>query len=361
MSWEITGYTGTDPTKYFLGTTDAQPLVVKTSGVERLRIDGGATSINRSSGPGGPIALGGSLGWSSLQLSYVDTRPLGITTITGGSGSNTGTWVIKASASGLDFAGPGPVTIDMAGVNWGASNDPTTVSESLIVTHTENGRSPGVTFMNDGGGHFVQQFKFGADSKLPNGVAASLWADWNGLVLAANERFSFRIGGLDSASELDVTSGNVTVTGKLTVSDDVILTGADCAEEFDVSQAWAAEPGTVMVLDDDGGLHESRHEYDKKVAGVISGAGSFKPAITLDRRKPSEQKRAPLALVGKVYCKVDAQHHSIEVGDLLTTSSTPGHAMKAGDALKSFGSVIGKALRPLQSGQGMIPILVALQ
>ena len=65
--------------------------------------------------------------------------------------------------------------------------------------------------------------------------------------------------------------------------------------------------------------------------------------------------------MGKVYCKVDAQYAPIEVGDLLTTSPTPGHAMKAADPLKGFGSVIGKALRPLNGGQGMIPILIALQ
>ena len=65
--------------------------------------------------------------------------------------------------------------------------------------------------------------------------------------------------------------------------------------------------------------------------------------------------------MGKVYCKVDAQHSPIEVGDLLTTSATPGYAMKADDPFKAFGAVIGKALRPLEAGQGLIPILIALQ
>jgi hypothetical protein len=68
-----------------------------------------------------------------------------------------------------------------------------------------------------------------------------------------------------------------------------------------------------------------------------------------------------VALLGKVYCKVDAQYSPIEVGDLLASSPTPGHAMKAADPLKAFGSVIGKALRPLQAGQGLVPVLVALQ
>jgi hypothetical protein len=69
----------------------------------------------------------------------------------------------------------------------------------------------------------------------------------------------------------------------------------------------------------------------------------------------------PIALVGKVYCKVDAERSPIAVGDLLTTSDTPGHAMKAENPLKAFGAVIGKALVPLNSGHGLIPILIALQ
>jgi hypothetical protein len=69
----------------------------------------------------------------------------------------------------------------------------------------------------------------------------------------------------------------------------------------------------------------------------------------------------PIALVGKVFCKVDADHSPVEIGDLLTTSPTLGHAMKVCDPIKAFGAVIGKALRPLRGGQGLIPILVALQ
>jgi hypothetical protein len=96
------------------------------------------------------------------------------------------------------------------------------------------------------------------------------------------------------------------------------------------------------------------------VAGVISGAGNCKPAIVMDKQ-PSQDNRSPVALLGKAFCKVDARYGSIEVGDLLTTSDTPGHAMKATDSLKAFGSVVGKALRPLHEGQGLIPILIALQ
>ena len=148
--------------------------------------------------------------------------------------------------------------------------------------------------------------------------------------------------------------GDVEVTG------DIRLTNADCAEDFDVAGAVTVEPGTVMVLGLEGALSESHQAYDKRVAGVISGAGDYKPGIVLDKRQTSGN-RQPIALLGKVFCKVDAQFGPIEVGDLLTTSPTPGHAMKTSDPFKAFGAVIGKALRPLTDGQGLIPILIALQ
>jgi hypothetical protein len=65
--------------------------------------------------------------------------------------------------------------------------------------------------------------------------------------------------------------------------------------------------------------------------------------------------------LGKVYCKVDARFGAVEVGDLLTTSPTLGYAMKTTDPFKAFGAVIGKAMCPLGEGQGLIPILIALQ
>jgi len=140
---------------------------------------------------------------------------------------------------------------------------------------------------------------------------------------------------------------------------DIILPNADCAEDFDLSELDACEPGSVMVIDGEG-LRECDSAFDKKVAGILSGAGELRPGIILGRNR-SDKRRRPLALVGKVLCKVDADHAPIEVGDLLTTSSTRGHAMKASDPLKAFGAVIGKALRPLERGRGLIPVLVALQ
>jgi hypothetical protein len=141
---------------------------------------------------------------------------------------------------------------------------------------------------------------------------------------------------------------------------DIIVQNADCAEDFDIGDCGTADPGSVMVLGDEGKLHLSTQAYDRRVAGVVSGAGPYKPGLVLDRQQ-SAPDRLPISLVGKTFCKVDAQYAPIAVGDLLTTSPTPGHAMRAEDPVRAFGTVLGKALRPLQVGQGMIPVLIALQ
>lgn len=154
-------------------------------------------------------------------------------------------------------------------------------------------------------------------------------------------------------------NGNVGVTGDITVNGDLQLTGADVAEQFDVIGEIVADPGCVVVLAGEDGVRVSDKPYDRKVAGVVSGAASYKPALLLDRR--GDASRRPLALTGKVWCKVDADIAPVEVGDMLTTSPTPGHAMRAGDPARAFGAVIGKALGSLVSGRALVPVLVALQ
>ena len=183
---------------------------------------------------------------------------------------------------------------------------------------------------------------------------------WNGVYGYSETNVAIYGKGLGPQGHAGFFEGLVGIKGNLVVSGDIALSNGDCAEDFDISCVDKVEPGTVMVLGNEGALFESQQAYDKRVAGVISGAGDYKPAIVLDK-KETTGNRQPIALMGKVFCKVDAQFGEIEVGDLLTTSSTPGHAMKADDPMKAFGAVIGKALRPMKDGKGMIPILIALQ
>jgi hypothetical protein len=148
--------------------------------------------------------------------------------------------------------------------------------------------------------------------------------------------------------------------GDLVVTGVIHMTRADYAEDFFTADPAAALPGMVMVLDDAGGVCVSEAPYDRRVAGIVSGAGRFKPAVILDH-DATQPDRVTLALMGKACCLVDATAAPVATGDLLTTSSVPGHAMKALDPARAFGAVIGKALEPLAGGRGLVSVLVRLQ
>ena len=69
-----------------------------------------------------------------------------------------------------------------------------------------------------------------------------------------------------------------------------------------------------------------------------------------------------VALAGRVYCNVDTTQAGVEAGDLLTTSATPGYAMKSTDYARAQGAILGKAMESLEKGQkGQILVLVTLQ
>lgn len=155
--------------------------------------------------------------------------------------------------------------------------------------------------------------------------------------------------------------GAVEIEGDLDLSGAIKTLGRDCAEQFELAQCCCAEPGTVLVTNDEGKLNECQNAYDKAVVGVISGAGGEQPGILLGGSTPTEWRSAPIALIGRVWCKVDASFAAISVGDMLTTSPTPGYAMKASDPKRAPGSIIGKALQPVKAGRGLVPVLVTLQ
>jgi hypothetical protein len=164
---------------------------------------------------------------------------------------------------------------------------------------------------------------------------------------------------LNWVSGRSVVIGEATRPASLEVTGDIVLSGNDLAEEFDLAGPDTADPGTVVVLDREGAIRVSDSAYDSRVVGVISGAGDYKPAVVMDHHNEGLVCRRPVALMGKVYCKVDASYGPVGIGNLLTTSPTPGYAMKANDRAKAFGSTIGKALRPLPAGRDLIPILIA--
>ena len=137
--------------------------------------------------------------------------------------------------------------------------------------------------------------------------------------------------------------------------------GGDFAESVDVTGVRTTyEPGDLMVADPDnpGKFLKSAEPYSTLVSGIYS----TKPG-ELGRRQTTEKSpdEVPMAVVGIVPAKVSAENGPIKTGDLLVTSSTLGYAMKGTDRSRLIGAVVGKALGSLESGTGVIEVLVSLQ
>ncbi|MEW5895999.1 MAG: hypothetical protein AB1650_09645 [Candidatus Omnitrophota bacterium] len=183
------------------------------------------------------------------------------------------------------------------------------------------------------------------------------------------------------AETLILTEPPVSTTpiANLSIINDCLPTGygacigqEDLAEVFDSSEE--VSPGDLLVLDDNSReiiLAKSRRAYDGNIIGVVSSSPAMifnDEALVSDFSTTAEKTiKPPVALTGQVPCKVTLENGPIAYGDLLTSSSTPGHAMKATDRERSLGAVVGKALEPFDektnkgAETGMITIFVSLQ
>ena len=214
-------------------------------------------------------------------------------------------------------------------------------------------------------------FLFGYNADKTSSASAMWFAGKDGgklplIQMSANTTYidsNVGIGTITPSAKLDVVGQTRTQTLQITG-------GADFAENFDVnvettgSEAMTkVEAGFVVSIDpsNPGKLQLSTRSYDRRVAGIISGAGGVKPGMMMSQEGTLADGQHPVALSGRVYCWVDASEGAIEVGDLLTTSSTPGYAMKAKDLAKAQGAIIGKAMTGLKSGKGLVLVLITLQ
>ncbi len=157
---------------------------------------------------------------------------------------------------------------------------------------------------------------------------------------------------------------DATGEGKITTQVLQITGGADLSEQFEIKAAnEAPQPGMIVCIDPEtpGQLITSSKAYDRTVAGVMSGAGGVKPGMLMGQAGTAADGKHPVALTGRVYCEADASNGPIHPGDLLTTSSAPGHAMKVTDYPKAQGAIIGKAMSRLDKGKGLVLVLVSLQ
>ncbi len=140
----------------------------------------------------------------------------------------------------------------------------------------------------------------------------------------------------------------------------------DLAEVTPVRAEDMLEQGDVVVIDKENGLRvmRSTKPYDTSVYGIVS---SYEQASIIiggfggPEAVMNEPDKLPVALIGRVKAKASSEAGAIQIGDLLTTSSTPGHLMKCDNISNCAGAIVGKALEPLESDNGTITILVALQ
>ena len=162
-----------------------------------------------------------------------------------------------------------------AGVFITSSTSPLDLEEQLL------GGQWGQWVMIDGRIGVVKLRKGTHDSIVLNAQSGNIHV--GGLQGAAGNIFVLPENSSEASIHLNGQTGLISFNNA-TCAGDITLTNADCAEEFDIAKSEEIDPGTVMVLDQEGKLQESKEAYDKKVAGVISGAGDCKPGIVLDKK-----------------------------------------------------------------------------
>ncbi len=310
------------------GTGLALALNSSYAGNETLYVTNNATSgdgirvYNSGTGSTDAAVKGSNLS-SGLGIRGSSTTGIGVKGISGW----VGVWgESSAAANGVGVAGLANAAGCFAGIGgcYGVQGSST--------------KGYGVEGYTDGDGVAVHAFSYG------NGVALRVEGQYSGNLIEAWH------GPLFLDREFYVSS-----TGEVYADGQFHPGGADLAEMLPA--AAGLEPGDVLVVGPDGKLARCTQVYQSSVVGVYSTRPGF---VGGAEDGADLTGKVPLAVVGVAPVKVTTENGPIRPGDLLVASSTPGHAMKAGPN-PPVGTVIGKALGALQSGTGVIQMLVTLQ
>ena len=389
-SWSLTGNAGTVPGVNFLGTTDNQPLDLYANYSRGLRLNYASRTIG-----GGQFAL---RSWSMNVLGGMDVNFIGSgvigATISGG-GYAFGSFANPSIASNsvtADFGaiggGVGNTVSGLSGTVPGGRDNLAAGAGSLAAGRRAHAYHDGSFVWGDGtqdaNSSGANQFQVLASGGInlfhgPAGVNIDQLNLNNGDFNYAL-RFGYGSGeaigskrtagegqyGLDFytafAKRMSIANnGNAWFAGDVSMASLTIRGGADLAEPFRMSEEDIPR-GSVVIIDEEnpGKLRVSSEPYDTRVAGIVSGANGINPGIALHQEGMIEGGQN-VALSGRVYVLADATQGPIKPGDLLTTSSTPGHAMKVIEPNRAQGAILGKAMSTLKEGKGMVLVLVTLQ
>jgi hypothetical protein len=306
-------------------------------------------------GPATDVACSGCVGATDLQVPVV-LSDSGAGPILSAVTTSTATSAIGVQGQ-ISATAPGGSSTGVRGVNNGTS------SSGFGVFGSHDGGGTGV-FGLSVSGEGISGSSTSGDGVLAfsnSGVALHVRGNTGNLIEAAKS------GRPDNRRFYVDNSGNVFADGSYNCGKALSCfntgTGADVAERIDAPEPL--QPGDLVEIDPDHSdrFRLARSAYSNLVAGVVS----TNPGVTMNNNDLEENDRGErtdqrplLALVGKVPVRVTTENGALRPGDLLVASATPGHAMKAGPNAPT-GTVIGKALEPLESGTGIVKMLVMLR
>jgi hypothetical protein len=244
------------------------------------------------------------------------------------------------------------------GITGIAANSRSSSGSYGVVGHSTHVGMRGQSSGRDGNGAGVLgACRFGAGGVFSSEHGYSLIADGSGQLIGD---FDSNINLMGDGKAL-LVKGDTEFQGKLIIKGGSETSDfpAGLVEFFEVDEAEYISPGDILAVSELGGslLTRSRKSYSTSVIGVVSG----NPYVSVNN-SGKEEKIYPVALSGKVLCKVDARNKPVNPGDLIVASDVAGCGMAGRiDSFDKTGSVIGKALDRLEDGVDLIPVFITHQ
>jgi hypothetical protein len=413
-AWNLTGNAGTNPDTQFLGTTDAQSVVFRTNNSEAMRITpNGLVGIGvtqpaariEASTSGGVAVMGTntSSGEAVVGRLGTDTSCLtGTYAVLGCAGTTGATAVRGTSATGIGVVGDSQTrgVVGTLGTNTTCTGTyavgacaGTTSGNGLFAQSTtgvgihaettanraiEGFSTTGIGVIGDsstrgvvgtlGKSSCAGTYAIGActGSAVADGLLARInvpSTNPNAAIRAINDGAGNIFVGQTGSTEVQVV--RIDGSGKGYFNNGTQTGGADYAESMHATHATTLHPGDVLTIDPRHGNSVQRSGSPN--SSLVLGVYSTRPAVLAvgtHRIGDALKAEVPVAMMGVVPTKVIASNGAIRAGDMLTTSSLPGYAMKArpvfiqGIPFYRPGTILGKALAPLAHGKGTIRVLL---